>query len=515
MRTQMEQAFGADFSGVRVHTNARAEQLNQAIRARAFTAGHDIFFRPGAYNPCSVEGQRLLAHELTHVVQQNHGQVQRDGMARRAAPLNPDVIQRQIQTDWGEFKEEYMEVVNETVVTNKAEIERWEQESEEPLAKAREKKNWDEHYRLIQSRPQEVIRKDPLGAEILISYDPGENTDATQIALVQVVRDMKEDTPGFLNKWHKEKQSVQDGPERGFHLDTHAPHRNPLYAVSKDAEKDSYLSDTKTPAAVVARNSAASSTTLSSELSDWLQWKDAKYKGLGEHGCRTQKESGPHQKATLHDIPQRPMLAGDFKLTFETSALAIAGNQAGTYYGSVEWGLARTGSTMALTRLHLKTKGDPSANFQKAIERWNQSSALREGTVKQDKTKIYKNPGLDQPVEGTVSQGTRVEISQVAVSSDGAFYQTPGGWIRDEDVEGSGPPVIPLPEPWKSENARRQGIRPPKDIEEIAASKTVVHQGEQQEKAVEQEKKKKRAPRRTRLAVIFDAPSSTDTKHSS
>jgi hypothetical protein len=76
IRTPMEKAFGADFSGVRVHADAQSDQLNQSIQARAFTTGQDVFFRQGAYNPGSSDGQELLAHELTHVVQQNGSAVQ-------------------------------------------------------------------------------------------------------------------------------------------------------------------------------------------------------------------------------------------------------------------------------------------------------------------------------------------------------------------------------------------------------------------------------------------------------
>jgi outer membrane protein OmpA-like peptidoglycan-associated protein len=69
-RGQMESAFGSDFSGVRVHTGADAHSLNEAVNAAAFTTGSDIFFRQGTYNPTSSDGRELLAHELTHVVQQ-------------------------------------------------------------------------------------------------------------------------------------------------------------------------------------------------------------------------------------------------------------------------------------------------------------------------------------------------------------------------------------------------------------------------------------------------------------
>nr|WP_322686891.1 DUF4157 domain-containing protein [Nostoc sp. DedQUE07]MDZ8133599.1 DUF4157 domain-containing protein [Nostoc sp. DedQUE07] len=73
IRKPMEVAFGADFSRVKVHTDGQSDQLNRSIQARAFTTGQDVFFRSGEYNPGSRGGQELLAHELTHVVQQNGG----------------------------------------------------------------------------------------------------------------------------------------------------------------------------------------------------------------------------------------------------------------------------------------------------------------------------------------------------------------------------------------------------------------------------------------------------------
>lgn len=73
VQRQMESAFGTDFSRVRVHTDSNADTLNLALSARAFTTGQDIFFRQGEYHPDSFRGKELLAHELTHVVQQTGG----------------------------------------------------------------------------------------------------------------------------------------------------------------------------------------------------------------------------------------------------------------------------------------------------------------------------------------------------------------------------------------------------------------------------------------------------------
>jgi hypothetical protein len=72
-RAFMEQRIGADFSGVNVHTDGQADRLNQSIQAKAFTTGQDVYFREGAYQPESQAGQELIAHELTHVVQQTGG----------------------------------------------------------------------------------------------------------------------------------------------------------------------------------------------------------------------------------------------------------------------------------------------------------------------------------------------------------------------------------------------------------------------------------------------------------
>jgi hypothetical protein len=71
VRNSMEGAFGADFGEVRIHTGGNSDSLNDRVGARAFTTGQDIFFRQGEYNPASPSAREVLAHELTHVVQQS------------------------------------------------------------------------------------------------------------------------------------------------------------------------------------------------------------------------------------------------------------------------------------------------------------------------------------------------------------------------------------------------------------------------------------------------------------
>lgn len=107
LQSQLEQAFGANFGGVRVHADERAHQMNSVLAARAFTSGQDIFFKKGEYAPASQDGQRLLAHELTHVTQQQP-QVLGQGACTGGASLGTDVIQRMPDS-------QYLEALNEVI----------------------------------------------------------------------------------------------------------------------------------------------------------------------------------------------------------------------------------------------------------------------------------------------------------------------------------------------------------------------------------------------------------------
>jgi hypothetical protein len=92
-RAYMEPRFGHDFGRVRVHTGAAAAESARAISALAFTSAHNVVFGPGQYSPGTDSGRRLLAHELTHVVQQQTGSsvIRRDETPVDAAALATDV----------------------------------------------------------------------------------------------------------------------------------------------------------------------------------------------------------------------------------------------------------------------------------------------------------------------------------------------------------------------------------------------------------------------------------------
>lgn len=74
-RATMESSFGQDFSDVRIHTDSKASESAEAVGANAYTVGNDVVFRSGHFDASSPTGQRTIAHELTHVVQQRSGPV--------------------------------------------------------------------------------------------------------------------------------------------------------------------------------------------------------------------------------------------------------------------------------------------------------------------------------------------------------------------------------------------------------------------------------------------------------
>ncbi|MDT4945973.1 MAG: hypothetical protein QOH14_2706 [Pseudonocardiales bacterium] len=77
VRARMETAFGASFSAVRIHDDEKSAELNDAVSARAFTTGKDIFFGRDQYAPQLPAGEQVLAHELAHTLQRSSGEVQR------------------------------------------------------------------------------------------------------------------------------------------------------------------------------------------------------------------------------------------------------------------------------------------------------------------------------------------------------------------------------------------------------------------------------------------------------
>ena len=96
VRSFMEPRFGADFSAVRVHTDTESAGLSNRLSARAFTHRNHVFFSNNQYQPGTSEGKQLLAHELTHTIQQGHS-IQRSPQVTVAATSTPSVQRLGVQ----------------------------------------------------------------------------------------------------------------------------------------------------------------------------------------------------------------------------------------------------------------------------------------------------------------------------------------------------------------------------------------------------------------------------------
>ncbi len=97
IRQKMEQQFGKDFSSVVIHHDMQADELCKELNARAFAIGSDIYFASGEYNPDSERGQELIAHELTHVVQQGRSVTRKIYRSTTAPPRAANPTDRAIQ----------------------------------------------------------------------------------------------------------------------------------------------------------------------------------------------------------------------------------------------------------------------------------------------------------------------------------------------------------------------------------------------------------------------------------
>jgi Domain of unknown function (DUF4157) len=145
VRSDMEARFGADFGDVRVHTGASAHESARSVNAHAYTVGPNIVFQRDAYDPASPEGRTMLAHELTHVVQQRNGPVDgtdtgggirvsdpSDRFEREAATNAERIVSAPAPEATVQRQEAPAEDEDETAQT--APVQRAEDEEEEPAA---------------------------------------------------------------------------------------------------------------------------------------------------------------------------------------------------------------------------------------------------------------------------------------------------------------------------------------------------------------------------------------------
>jgi hypothetical protein len=161
----MGAAFGADFSKIRIHTDSNAVQLNQDLGAKAFTHGSDIYFNAGQYNPGASTGKHLLAHELTHTLQQGattqlKPDIQREENEDLAAELEEADREQQAAVDSLPAEQTRQQAEAEAVAAEQAAQEQTP-EAEAPAPQDQGKKGGEKATRVAEPQPSKPDRVKP------------------------------------------------------------------------------------------------------------------------------------------------------------------------------------------------------------------------------------------------------------------------------------------------------------------------------------------------------------------
>jgi len=253
IRQPMEEAFGADFSGVRIHTDVQSDEINQSIQANAFTTGKDIFFRSDTFNSETSQGQKLLAHELTHVVQQSGNQPQtqtseKGDISPVAAETGSQMIQCQFtmdDQDWLE-RQNGQPVDISTLLTQKAATDAQagvaQQLGARPtgLFNSTAKRNWDDRAKALRDAE---TRKQQFKSDTALWYHTLFDQDANMQQADARVLDQQQQ----LLKRHflaMASLGVQSGSQRTGQYQQFQDPNVPLAALASHGGRFAYESDT-------------------------------------------------------------------------------------------------------------------------------------------------------------------------------------------------------------------------------------------------------------------------------
>jgi hypothetical protein len=389
LRDKMERAFNTDFSTVTVRESSEASNLG----AQAFARGAELVFAPGQYDPASARGQSLIGHELAHVVQQSEGRVaptiQGNGLA-----INDDAGLEAEADDMG-ARAARGEVVRAGggAIDNRSTLAQLKSAGS-VIQLSPQTTHWG---RFLDATYTTV----PGGCHMVLQFEPGANVDATKIGMTQSVRGDSGTTPVSLDPTN-ETRMVASGPGVGYGIDRIPERNNPIYG-SRSLTSREALSDTPT-------SNAPSGVTPTSSTDP--RGQTATYELGHRHGTT------PPKNAWMEDTPTSRSLTNT---VFETTAMAIEGAQAGSYYGSVRWGWERGTSGISLVPFAKVSEGVPSQNFLAAAAAWNPSTALGTLEAKNDPTQTYNEVSGAMTADYTIPRGTRVTQLR-ATSLSGVVY---------------------------------------------------------------------------------------------
>ncbi len=391
---EMGQKIGADFEGVKVHTGPHAIQLSRAINAKAFTYGNDVYFNEGQYNPNSSQGKHLLAHELTHTVQQGASpQVQ----TKEAGGIHHSVVQRTPMA-----KKMIQKTDGETANTAYG------------------------HFEAVSYHPvTSIATGQKVGTEMYLKFHPGANVDAESIGLVQTATVISKGSEYATRTGGQyAKRSATEGPGTNTFIDRLEGNPNPVYGTGDTPDADKPADDLDSyPDAPPEKVESWQIPSLES----WSKVRGVKYNPdkptkKGYFYEKEGVEQGP-ETAELYDVPLDLKITNNSERIFETAAIALKGSQKGTYYGSVRWGWKKDNAgAFSVEPLTTVSEAVPTDDFLTAAKIWN--SAAEDVEMETNKEDVSIKTAANSLIELAVvpDAGTKMTMKGYGTSEGKKYY---------------------------------------------------------------------------------------------
>jgi len=331
-RAFIEPRLGHDFSQVRVHTGAIAASSAAALNANAYTVGRDVVFAAGKYAPGSREGRRLIAHELTHVVQQDRGGTPAP-MFAKAISHPSDSTEREavhasnVVADGGSYQPRLSAdaalqgdlgggaiagIVGGAVAAGAA-----IGLGIAALAGA----FGSRRFSITQANTDGT----PYSSDVNITFNPAGSMHCDEIAFVQSVKHVDATTKQNLNplKNYKDRMTAAN-----WTVDRIEPRQYGWYGYNNNGRPSGIVSPGKAPT--------------------------------------------PLTPATLHDIPRNDV--SNCEMDFETCAICRSGTDVNTVYGCLHWGFTVDAANKLTSRKPTEAAA-PSPEFADTIKQWNVQAA--------------------------------------------------------------------------------------------------------------------------------------------
>lgn len=427
LRPSLERAFRRPLENVRVHTGTQSQIAADAIGARAFTVGHDIHLGSEGLRTSGKERRQLLTHEVVHTLQQGSGTHE---SLKVGEP--DDAHERQAER----LSSALPSLVRETIGHSPGGV------AQRAMHRAHFGEFEDNAYAEVTN-----AAGDAIGVEMDLKFHPNENVQADLIGLTQSATGTFGGT--LYTQGALGQRQATSGPGAGRFIDRVPGRPNPIYATAATPDAGGNAAELAdyTPPAVQALTPAQQTQVAST-----LGVTGMHYNAGAQHGWRKFVNGAWETRpAELYDAPHTQNTAPNSEQVFETTALALAGSQKDTYYGSVEWGWRRdSAGILRALPFRVVSQGVPTAGFLTAANIWNASRVnfgyvanvatdLKDNAVATTLAPIAAGDQMTATGRGTRSAGNDyVEVTYNGIT----------GWVISTAVRaGAGPETIDLPVP--------------------------------------------------------------------